>query len=85
MIKQILRYYHTLRYLRLKQVCFQLYYRIKRANIKQFKIPIRPTIKHKGKLIHLNPFISKNLSYQSGCFTFLNLSKKFRKKSHDMF
>ncbi len=83
MIKQILRYYHTLRYLRPKQIFFQLFYRLKRATIKRFKISFHPTAKQKGKLINLNSFISKNLSYQSDNFTFLNLSKQFRKKSID--
>lgn len=79
MIQSWIRYYHTLRHLRWKQIRYQLWYRIRNRFF-----PVRYTLVKKPpkyRKVILNPFPEQHAHYQGEkAFTFLNKSYQFEKE-----
>lgn len=74
MIKKLITYYHTIKYLKPIQIKYQLWYRFKKKLNFGFS-----TTTHTGEIINLS-FVSPiyhNESYNDNNFTFLNQSKEF--------
>ncbi|MFM7023913.1 MAG: heparinase II/III family protein [Flavobacteriales bacterium] len=77
------RYYHTLKYLRTRQIFYQLYYKF-RALFRKFT-GYRPAFNHykKGELLVFTEWIKAHDSYHQNTFTFLNLPVTFEKINWD--
>lgn len=74
-IKQLRLYYFTLRYLKPRQIFYQVYYRIQGlAGMNKIHILTKAPI---PTLLTLKKSISAEKSYNSHVFTFLNLEKNF--------
>jgi len=78
-------YYHTIRYLRPKQVLFRLYYLIRRSwrRIKGFRYPAFLScadLSLAAPALSLVPFIPTRISLQDKSFNFLNRTKNFPDK-----
>ena len=78
MNKMFKRYFHTVRYLKTRQIYYQIRYRIKRVvcPLSKGKYPLKDL--HPSHEISLLPFIAKAKSYDvdNGNYTFLNISSK---------
>ena len=75
-VKNFLRYYETIRHLRLKQI---FYFAVKpiRAKIARYHFSSKPSIPEPRKL-KLQPFLHSEHSLSENAFTFLNLEKFFQ-------
>jgi hypothetical protein len=71
--KSVLRLFNTVRHLKLKQIRFQLYYRIKALYYKQ---PVVVDLELE-RITHWKPIIYNAGSHEDKKFTFLNISHKF--------
>lgn len=72
-------YYHTLRYLRPKQIIYQIKYHLRQKRRIHFLI----NKERKGYPLSLVRYIDKAFSLQSdSSFTFLNINKKFKSWNH---
>jgi len=74
---KMLRYFHTLRFLRVQQLVYQLYYRVKKLGRRLLKMTYPLRVDRAGNAVRLVPFIPKEVVYDNGCFTFLNLARSF--------
>src|SRR5690554_5091432 len=72
--------FHTVIHLRLIQIRYQLWYRLRKIwrKITGFKYPL--SIEKEGEALTFHPWIVKNQSYSAEEFTFLNLSKRYTDK-----
>lgn len=70
-------YYHTIKYLKLIQIRYQLWYRIRRfwREFVNHRYPI--SIQKESYLLKFSPWIDKNNSFNNYAFTFLNRTYKF--------
>lgn len=69
------RLFHTLRFLKVKQIRYQIYYRIKR---KMFKTKYIPGLYAKGQMLDFQEWIPKRVNYfNASTFDFLNCKKDF--------
>jgi hypothetical protein len=80
-MKLFLRYFHTLRHLKLIQIRYQLWYRI-RSKI-GFKFPDSDIKTLVCQGLNFSRWIDKPISFSNQQFTFLNQSQKFRKDEID--
>ncbi len=80
---QLLRYYFTLKHLKLIQIRYQFWYRVRRYWRKMigFKYPL--SINREGLAVKLEPFIKKHTCFDDYQFSFLNQSKTFSEKGID--
>lgn len=78
-MKKLLLIIHTIIHLRPIQIRYQIWYRLRKMWRKASGFSYPLSIKKQGKLIKLQPWIEKPVSYSEGTFTFLNLSKKYNK------
>ena len=67
-------FFHTLKYLKLKQICYRIYYTFKNHFL---KIKIDNKVEHISQKIDWNLGIATTNSYRNGKFTFLNLEHHF--------
>jgi hypothetical protein len=82
-MKFLLRYYHTIKYLKLKQIRFQLYYRLRAKVRSLFHIKQTLSITNKSYPVKLIPWIEKANSLSDFSFNFLNLNKSFNPSEID--
>ncbi len=75
-MRKILLYFHTLRYLKFKQLWFQCFYLLSRKlkPIKLKSYPLNNKVPHR---LNFRSFLSTKPTYHEGTFTFLNKSKHF--------
>ena len=66
--------FHTLRYLKLKQLHYRFYYALRNIF---FKIKIENSVLYTSQQLNWSVGITTPNSYNSGVFTFLNLEHKF--------
>ena len=77
MVNYIIKYFHTIKYLKVIQFRYQLWYRTRRfwRKLISFKYPL--SINKKGEKLILSDWINKSTSFEENTFTFLNQSKTF--------
>lgn len=75
-MKNLLKYYHTLRHLRWPQVFYRLYYLLRRHTPWQ-PAPARCDLDFEISVAPVVPFLPAYNSFQKGKFTFLNLEYRF--------
>jgi len=74
---KIIQLFHTIKYLKLIQIRYQLWYRIRHILRKLFGFKYPLSIIKEGFPLKLAPFIPKYTSFEGDQFTFLNQSKTF--------
>ncbi len=82
-IKQLKRYIHTLRFMKIKQINYRVYYVVRNKVRKATKHSYKYSLKSNSYKLNLNPSIESYTSYSSSnnnSFTFLNLSNTFNNK-----
>ncbi len=76
-MKLLLRYFYTIKYLKIKQIRFQLYYRLRAKVLILFHIKQTLSITKEGYPVKLIPWIEKANTFNDFSFTFLNLNRSF--------
>jgi hypothetical protein len=79
MLRILIRYYYTIKYLKPIQIWFQIFYRMKAKVYYLLPIRYRKKIDINANPVKLVPFIEKAETYCNGNFCFLNQSKEFNK------
>ena len=79
----IVRYFHTLKHLKAKQIFFQLYYKSRAIARKFSGYQPRFNKSAKGQQLSVIPWIPANESWQQNTFTFLNQAVTFEKINWD--
>ena len=74
---KVVRYFHTLRCLKSKQLYYQLYYRVKKLGRRALKISYPLSVDRVGYPLTLVPYIPAEQVYREGCFTLLNRAHLF--------
>ncbi len=74
------RLFHTIRYLKAKQIYYRLFYALRKKVRKAMKISPVLEMEAKGIPLTLEESITPLPSYSDGTFTFLNLTHRFEKK-----
>lgn len=70
-------YYHTLRYLKFRQISYQLIYRIRKLIRQRVGFKYALSLRKEGTSLSLYPFISKYDSLDNNTFCFLNQTSEF--------
>lgn len=71
---------HTIYYLKLKQIYYRLYYKVRNKWRKLYHFKYQLTLKSHVNIIDLNSSIPSSLIYQNHTFTFLNIEHHFDKQ-----
>lgn len=79
MLDTIKKYINTLKYLKVIQIRYQLWYRIRRIWRKLTKFTYPLSVEQEHIKLDFQPWIDKNESFHEFEFSFLNISKKFNK------
>ena len=80
MLSMAIKYWNTIKYLKLKQIYFQIHYKLKRRIRSSLDIKYSLSLPHDSYPLNLNTSIPFPCLYQKKIFTFLNLSKEFSDK-----
>lgn len=74
----LIRLFHTIRFLTVEQICFQLYYKFCALARRFFGRKVRYVCYRKGYPVNFLPFpLKKRFCYDNGQFSFLNVCHKF--------
>ena len=76
-MQKALRYFQTLRYLKARQLYYQLYYRVKKRGRRVLRMEYPLQLEREGFPLLFLSFIAKEVSYDKGTFFFLNRSHSF--------
>jgi hypothetical protein len=79
----LLRYFHTIKYLKIGQIKYQLYYRLRTKMRSHFYFRPKIAIAKDGYPLEFVPWIDKANSFNDYSFIFINLSRRFKSPEID--